>query len=133
MNGKADCVPRWNTHDKFDSKRCIAMGWGIDRNNKSQTFLQETMLPMVLPRICQFYHYLLNWKVGFCAGYHKATKYLSSGDSGGPFICPVEINGGLDYKFVLVGINSAADPRCPSFFVKVNVFELWINQTMNSL
>ena len=129
---KTDCVPRWNQRDSFKSNHCIAMGWGRDEYDNKPRILQEVMLPMLDARTCARFDSDHDWDVCFCAGYVKEIKQTFVGDSGGPLICPVEINGGNDYKFVLIGVISFGYRKCPGFFTRVSYFENWINQTIDS-
>lgn len=128
---RAVCLPK--TTDNFQTKTCIATGWGGRQEHGSASVnLLQVEMPVIKSKLCQFYMNdvsMPDLDRVICAGHISPGKGVCSGDSGGPLVCKND-----DGSWVLAGVTSSsvgcARENRYDLFTKVASYRNWIETTM---
>ncbi|XP_049289235.1 phenoloxidase-activating factor 2-like isoform X4 [Anopheles funestus] len=126
------CLPQ--PDDQFVGKRCISIGWGVQRGAYANV-MKKITLPVIEHRNCNQMLRLAglgpyyNLREGFmCAG-GEAGIDMCKGDGGSPLACQTDSG-----TFVLAGIVSwgigCGGHNLPGVYVAVNRYVNWINDVL---
>merc|ERR1712059_184390 len=121
--------------DPEGGTECINSGWGSTSHTSQQQMpnkLQYVMLPIVDRPTCAADYAGVNGVNDgeICGGVPEGGVSACSGDSGGPYICPLP---GQTDAYYLAGIVSWGMIPCgqenrPSVFTSVGFYRDWIDQ-----
>nr|BAR45634.1 limulus clotting factor C-like [Scolopendra japonica] len=112
----------------------VITGWGRTETGNLSAILQQAKVPIVSNKQCEEDYKKVNLRIivsrnMLCAGYDKGARDSCSGDSGGPFVFPIDDR---EDKWVLEGIVSwgsilgCGNPRQYGGYVRVQKFYQWI-------
>jgi secreted trypsin-like serine protease len=124
------------TEDPAPGTICINSGWGSTSHTSVSQMpnkLQWVSLPIIAREQCQADYNGINGvdEGMLCGGSEEGGVSPCSGDSGGPFVCPMPDSG----DFYLAGIVSwgmipCGQPHYPGVFTDVAFYREWIEQHM---
>ncbi|XP_076075122.1 serine protease hepsin-like [Mytilus galloprovincialis] len=125
------CLPE-EGEDIPDQTMCMTVGWGKEKNTHlfGSTVLQEAEVPIVNKKKCRkAFDYKITEKQ-ICAGYKKGGIDSCAGDSGGPLLCPKNINGTT--RWIVYGVTSYGE-GCGQkgkygIYTNVSHYIRWINK-----
>ena len=126
-------------HRDFVGKTPFLAGFGLTKEGGRQpTQLMQVQLPVLENRECYKMYRIItpfNVKVEFknntlCAGYLRGGKGSCYGDSGGPFMLPIDQNGTFNFYQigVVTGSEGCAEPNIPVIFANVAYYVDWIQK-----
>lgn len=123
---------------KFVGQNPFLAGWGLTKQNgKQSTQLLQVQLPVMENKECDRKYRNIEEDLGIeiifgdhamCAGFSEGGRGSCHGDSGGPFMLPVQENG--SFAFYQIGVLSGsigcAQPNIPVIFSSVGYYADWI-------
>ncbi|XP_044140310.1 serine protease ami-like [Bufo gargarizans] len=107
---------------------CLVAGWGkIRRTGRKTDVLNEAMVPVISPEICNrrdYYHGEITANM-MCAGDNRRDS--CEGDSGGPLIC-----NGVAEAIVSSGSSVCGNLKRPGVYTRIYPYNVWIVDTMRN-
>ncbi|XP_059829857.1 serine protease 52-like [Hypanus sabinus] len=107
---------------------CFVIGWGVTRNEKQPTILQEVEVELIDWQECW------KWVPGVtrnmvCAGFEEGGRDACQGDSGGPLMC----QGPDSESWIQIGIVSwgagCAESHSPGIYTMLSKYIDWIKNS----